>query len=708
MPLLHLDSLPRNTTKSTVVRLLIQVGNLDKRKVGLVTISGNTATVEVPERDLDRLVAALDGANLANQHIRAWCDRRPASRGDEDHFDRLLRLLDVEAEAEAEQSLARLRRMSAEEAEQSGNTLIGVVIRDEYSGLGGRCLLTLAKSKADALPWTRLSVGSPVLLSPQQARKSEGWRGVVSQRTRQTIQVALNSFPETDERLFRLDASHDEVARLRQRHALQRAQAAKANRQAELRDILLGEGPSRFHDETAVTMLDASLNDSQQAAVRFAISARDVAIVHGPPGTGKTTTVVEIIRQLTQAGQKVLACAPSNMAVDNLFDRLLATNENAVRLGHPARVTESLRAHTLDLMVDNHPDLKRARKLVKEAMALFHQASRFTRAKPAAGAKREMREEAKQLIVDARHIERQVVTEILDNAAVLCATTTSLDSEILGQREFDVAVIDEACQSTEPGCWIPLLRCNRVILAGDHCQLPPTVISREAANEGFSISMLERLMESPDIARRLDVQYRMHEQIMAFSSAEFYTDSLQAHATVSSHVLAGLAGVQPTELTNTPIHFVDTAGAGYDEELEPDGESRRNPREAALVQHKVRQLLDAGVDEGAIGIITPYAAQVRLLRQLLSDSPRLEIDSVDGFQGREKEAIVISLVRSNAEGEIGFLADTRRMNVALTRARRKLIVIGDSATIGNHPFYRRMLEYFETVEAYHTVWEEDL
>jgi ATP-dependent RNA/DNA helicase IGHMBP2 len=278
---------------------------------------------------------------------------------------------------------------------------------------------------------------------------------------------------------------------------------------------------------------------------------------------------------------------------------------------------------------------------------------------------------------------------------------------LLGARRFDLGVIDEACQSTEPGCWIPLLRSDRVILAGDHCQLPPTVVSSEAAAEGFGVSLFERLMtqHGPAIARQLTVQYRMHQAIMDFPSREFYGATLQADPTVCGHLLADLPGVTATPSTQSPVEFIDTAGASFDEEVEPDGESRRNQQEAALVCRKVQGLLDGGVAAGDIAVIAPYAAQVRLLREQLS-APGLEIDSVDGFQGREKEAVVISLVRSNPQGEIGFLQDVRRMNVALTRARRKLLVIGDSATLSGHPFYRRMIEYFDALGVYQTVWEE--
>jgi ATP-dependent RNA/DNA helicase IGHMBP2 len=253
------------------------------------------------------------------------------------------------------------------------------------------------------------------------------------------------------------------------------------------------------------------------------------------------------------------------------------------------------------------------------------------------------------------------------------------------------------------------LRAGRVVLAGDHCQLPPTVVAQEAARGGLAVSLMERLvaLHGPAVSRRLRDQYRMHEAIMGFSSAEFYEGDLVADDSVKGHLLRDLPGVESTPLTEIPLQFLDTAGAGFDEEVEPEGESRRNPREADLAARKVRQLLDAGVPAGSVGVITPYAAQVRLLRERLA-VPGLEIDSVDGFQGREKEAIVFSMVRSNVEGDVGFLADVRRTNVALTRARRFLLVIGDSATLGADPFYGRLLAHCEQVGAYRSVWEEDV
>ena len=626
------------------------------------------------------------------------------------HFADLTKLLALESAAELQQFQERTSRRTGSEAERSGSCLTRLAIRDERPALGGRMILTLAKrDQTQSLPWNRLGVGSPVLLSEEQVPNSQGWRGVVCRRDQAEIEIAVSELPEAeqDRPSFRLDLATDEIARQRQQSALTQARTTQRGRLAQLREVLLGERPPKFTASAPLVPLDENLDASQQAAVRFALSANDVAVIHGPPGTGKTTTVVELIRQAIARGEKVLACAPSNLAVDNLLERLVHAGERAVRLGHPARVLEELQEHTLDLLVDAHPDVKIARRLLREAEGLRDKAARFTRAKPLPGARREMREEARELVADARRIEDQLVQHMLDSAGVLCATLTGLDQKMLGDRTFDLVVIDEAAQAIEPACWIPILRAGRVVFAGDHCQLPPTIISTEAARSGLAVSLLERLVQAygPDISRRLTVQYRMHAAIMSFSSAEFYESTLIAHASVQAHLLQDIPQVIPVELTTTPLQFIDTAGAGYDEELEPDGESRRNPAEAELVGRKIQALLEAGVSPRDIAVIVPYAAQARLLRQQLPIDG-LEIDTVDGFQGREKEVVIISLVRSNPRGEIGFLSDTRRMNVALTRARRKLLLIGDSATLGGHLFYQRLLSYFEEHAAYTTVWAE--
>jgi hypothetical protein len=709
MAAIHIEPVPPRCSPGVILAFVCTAANLDRKHVGKIAFVGRGATVEVPDAKAAAIVAALDGSQMLERPVRVRFAGK-ADYTDADHFANLSKLLDLEAAAE--EAEAR-RRAEAGHDRGDGTTLTALVLRESEFGLGGRLLLTFGrKTRTDPLPPNKLGPGSPVVITQTKPQRGPTFRGVVFDRAEGSIGVAIEPPDDDlpDEATWRLDLSPDEVSRLRQQDALRRAAAATGDRLADLKAVLLGEREPEFAEASPGSDARGSgaLNVPQREAIAFALSAKDVAVIHGPPGTGKTTTVAELIRQAVARGERVLACAASNHAVDNLLEKLLALGELPVRLGHPARVVPELRERALDILVEKHPDAREARKATRNASALFRQADKWTRAKPDPGAKAAMRAGARELLAEARRLEALAVERVLDDARIVCATLTGLDSEVLGRRRFDLAVLDEACQSTEPASWLPLLRADRVILAGDHCQLPPTVISAEAAERGLSVSLMERLVGrfGPAVARRLTVQYRMHAAIMGFSSAEFYDGELIADASVIGHRLCDLPGVRPEPLTETPVQFIDTAGASYDEELEEDTESRLNREEAKLAAAKVRQLLDAGLVPAQVAVIAPYRAQVRFLRDLLADVPGLEIDSVDGFQGREKEAVVLTLVRSNAEGEIGFLGDVRRTNVALTRARRKLVVIGDSATLSNHPFYQRMLTYFESIDAYSSVWEE--
>lgn len=706
MALIHIEPLPPRCAPGAVLAFVCNATKLAGKQIGKIALVGRGATVEVPDAKAAAVVSALDGATFGTKPVRA----RFAGKGDftdADHFGRLSALLDLEAKAEQEEARRRAR---AEEGAPvgDGTTLGALALKDAEFGLGGRLLLTFARGAGERLPPTRLGPGSPVVLSQTNVnRRVPSYRGVIYDRDFATLGVAIDPPDDElpDDAVWRIDLTPDEVSRLRQQDALRRAASATGDRLAELREVLLG---AREPASAACELPPAAhLNENQRAAVQLALSTKDCAIIHGPPGTGKTTTVVEFIRAAVAGGDTVLACAPSNHAVDNLLEKLLAAGEEPVRLGHPARVQADLRGRALDILAEKHADARQARKVARDAFALFRQADKWTREKPQPGEKAALRREAREMLVEARKLEALAVERVLDEAKIVCATLTGLDSELLGKRRFAVAVIDEACQSTEPACWVPLLRANKLVLAGDHCQLPPTVISAEAADRGLSISLMERLVSQfgPGACQLLTVQHRMHASIMGFSNEEFYGGALVAHESVAAHRLCDLPGVTACALTEAPVRFIDTAGASYDEELEEDTGSRRNVREANLAVRQVRELLAAGVPARAVGLITPYRAQVRLLRERLSDVEDLEIDSVDGFQGREKEAIVVSLVRSNPEGEIGFLADTRRTNVAFTRARRGLLVIGDSATLAGHEFYARMLEHFERAGATTSVWE---
>lgn len=619
----------------------------------------------------------------------------------DDYFDVLASWLDLEGEAERARMALRRQLRNTRDAERSGETILGLQLLDHQTGLAGRFLFDFAKFGGEPLPLNRLKVGSPVVLSDADDPSDQGIAGVVSRRKKDVIQVATEKWP--DARSFRLDLSPDETTRRRQLAAMASARVA-TGRAKQLRDLLLDKRPIRSGDPDEVEF-KSDLNPPQQEAVRFALAAPDVAILHGPPGTGKTTTLAEIVYQAVERGDRVLACAPSNTAVDNLLERLVAMMPNVLRVGHPARVFESLRGHTLDELVDADPSTDVIRDMRRELEDLMRSASRIRRGRDARKRRGLLYSTAGDLRGQIRSLEASVVRGILDSSDVIC-TTTTIDDDLLGGAKFDMVVIDEACQCTESSVWQAVLRADMLVMAGDHCQLPPTVLSDQAAAEGMRDSMMHRLIEreGDSVFRRLTVQYRMNVSIMEFSSREFYDDSLVADASVAQHRLCDLPDVVPTPITEDPLMFVDTAGANLNEQLERDGESKLNPGEGKLVVQLTGELLDAGIRPDQIAIIAPYAAQVRWLRNQ-SGLKEIEIDTVDGFQGREKEVVLITMTRSNDRGEIGFLADTRRTNVALTRARRKLIVIGDSATLGGNEFYSKMLEYFESQNAYRSVFE---
>ncbi|WP_149495644.1 AAA domain-containing protein [Roseiconus lacunae] len=623
---------------------------------------------------------------------------------EDDYFDTLARWLGLEGEAERERMARRRRIQKARDAERSGETLLNLQIQDHQTGLAGRILFDFVKADGRPLPMNRLKVGSPVVISDSDDASDNGIAGVVSRRNQNVIQVATERWPECER--LRIDLSPDETTRRRQLSAMASARVA-TGRPKQLREMILNQRAIRQGDQDEVEFL-TSLNGPQQEAVAFALASPDIAILHGPPGTGKTTTLAEVIYQAVERGDKVLACAPSNTAVDNLLERLVPLVPAVLRVGHPARVFESLRGHTLDELVEADPSSAVIKDMRRELTEVLRSAARPGRGRDARRRRNLLYGTAGDLRGQIRSLEKNVVRSIVDSADVIC-TTTTIDDDLLGKMRFDLVVIDEACQCTESSVWQAALRADMLVMAGDHCQLPPTVLSDEAAAEGMRDSMMHRLIErdGSTIFRRLTVQYRMHRDIMDFSSDEFYDGSLLADESVAEHRLCDLPGVETNELTMTPLMFVDTAGANLNEEIERDGESKYNAGEAKLIEQLAGELIESGMRRDQIAIIAPYAAQVRWLRNR-SSLRDIEIDTVDGFQGREKEVVLITMTRSNDRGEIGFLRDTRRTNVALTRARRKLIVIGDSATLASNDFYGRMLEYFEQKQAYRSVFEFSL
>jgi ATP-dependent RNA/DNA helicase IGHMBP2 len=396
----------------------------------------------------------------------------------------------------------------------------------------------------------------------------------------------------------------------------------------------------------------------------------------------------------------VLAAAPSNLAVDNLVERLVESGLSCVRLGHPARVLPALLSHTLEAQAEEREPARIARGLVEEAIALRRSAAkrRQKRGPGRFSTSREQYRDARSLLAEARALEARAEAEVLERARVVLATLTSLDAPPLAGRRFPLAVVDEATQAVEPALYLALLRADRAVLAGDHLQLPPTVLSAEAQAGGLGVSLFERLVESFGDAAKVTLaeQHRMNARIMAFPSEALYGGALRAHPAVADRAV-----------DDSPLEVVDTAGRGFEDGTPEGSDSKHNEGEAELAAAEVRRVLALGVPAGEIAVISPYDAQVQRLRALLAPEVEagLEVDTVDGFQGREKEAVVVSLVRANEAGEVGFLADVRRMNVALTRARSKLVVVGDGATVSRHPFYERFLRHAQAAGAWRSAWD---
>lgn len=681
--------------------------------------------------------------------------RPPSSRGARDPAEvlsleewvpRMKGLLDLEREAEIAEA-AEATRLPGKELQAKGVCLLSLVVHDVTSGLYGRSVVELRARDAGPLPANRFSPGDIVGLCDSKsggvaggsvggaggARSGAGKpiehviTGVVARSRDKALMIAvddetsdLDAMPNS----VRVDLLANNATFRRLNEGLDRLVRRDVAPASHLIDILFGSEEPRFVPPSRIkfTPFNGSLNESQLAAVKMALSTRDVSLIHGPPGTGKTTTVVEVIRQAVARGDRVLACAPSNVAVDNLVERLAVRLPHSapkiVRVGHPARVTQTVLSYCLDarIQASSGTDIV---KDVRQEMSNLLKKIAGTRDRVV---RRTLRQEQKALRREIRQREDRVVREIIRGADVVLCTLTGAASRVIRQSmaylasgsteepslQFDVTVIDEVAQATEASCWIALSQAPTAILAGDHRQLPPTITSEDAARGGLDITLADRVDARfrDSAVALLTIQYRMHRDIMTWSSEAMYEGRLTADESVAGHTLADLDGVTADETTHSRLVLIDTRGCNFDEKQDATTLSKANPEEAEITNTYVRNLVAAGVRPVDIAVISPYNAQVGLLRSLLlEDFPRMEIRSVDGFQGQEKEAVVMSLVRSNASHEVGFLRDSRRMNVAVTRARRHVAIVCDSQTVSCDPFLASLLDF---IEASGEVWPADM
>lgn len=616
-----------------------------------------------------------------------------------------LELLELERDAEVEERRSWQEHSSLKELQSRGVCLLKLQVSSQCTGLYGQRLVTFEPRKFGpvvVLPSNSFTSGDIVGLYDAN-ESSQLAIGVLTRITQKSVTVAFDESHDFQlnldrENTYRLLKLANDVTYKRLKKALMTLKKYHSGPASSLIDVLLGGStPSPTSEIPPLTFYNTALDLSQQEAVTFALAQKELAIIHGPPGTGKTTTVVEIILQAVKQDLKVLCCAPSNIAVDNLVERLALYKKRILRLGHPARLLESAQQHSLDAVLARSDNTQIIADIRRDIDQVFGK-NKKTQDKRE---KSNFRNELKLLRKELKEREEAAMVQSLTAADVVLATNTGASSDgplkLLPENHFDVVVVDECAQALEASCWIPLLKASKCILAGDHKQLPPTIVSHKAALAGLSRSLMERLAEKygSAVVRMLTVQYRMHQAITRWSSEAMYHGQLTAHPSVAGHLLKDLPGVANTEETSVPLLLIDTAGCGLLELDEEDSQSKGNPGEVRLVTLHVQALVDAGVHASDIGVIAPYNLQVDLLSQSLSSKhPELEIKSVDGFQGREKEAVILTFVRSNRKGEVGFLAEDRRINVAITRARRHVAVICDSHTVNNHAFLKTLVNYF--------------
>ncbi|XP_074582927.1 uncharacterized protein LOC141839147 [Curcuma longa] len=622
-------------------------------------------------------------------------------------------LIDLEKEAEISASIGSASSKGLDVAQKRGYALLNLKCTDAQTGLMGKALLEFQSNKGDLLPAHKFSNHDVVILKPNKADSSSPLlgQGVVYRLKDSSIIVAFDDIPEDGlNSSLRLEKVANEVTYRSMKDALIKlSKGAQKGPAADLIPVLFGEKPPVVSKKVSqFSPFNKNLDHSQRDAVLKSLSCRDVFLLHGPPGTGKTTTVIEIILQGVKQGSKVLACAASNIAVDNMVERLFPFRVKLVRLGHPARLLPQVLDSALDAQVLQGDNSALAKDIRKEMKVL---SGKLLKAKDR-NTKRDIKKELRTLAKEERKRQQLAVSDVIKNADVVLTTLTGAFSRKLESITFDLVIIDEAAQALEVACWIPLLKGPRCVLAGDHLQLPPTIQSVEAGKKGLGKTLFERLagLYGDEVMSMLTVQYRMHELIMSWSSKEFYNSKVEAHSSVAGHMLYELEGVKRSSAASPTLLLIDTTGCDMDERKDEE-ESTMNEGEAAVTIAHAKQLLESGVQASDIGIITPYAAQVTYLKMLRSKENILkdvEISTVDGFQGREKEAIIISMVRSNSKKEVGFLSDDRRMNVAVTRARRQCCLVCDTETVSHNTFLKRLIEYFEEHGEYLSASEYDM
>ncbi len=629
------------------------------------------------------------------------------------YFKKLQELLGMERDEDRRMYEELTRSSSINERRANGMAWYPVAIRDTEISKAEYITVELERTTHQDIPH-QLRFGVSAALFSNHDADTDRIEGTVTYQGGNRLKLSLRTdeLPEwASNGKLGIDLLFDDNSYDEMQNALKQAEAlSEQPKEGRLVNILAGKNPPTFYTDPT-PFASPKLNAVQNIAVNRILEAQELAIVHGPPGTGKTTTLVQAIRALKeQDNRQILVVAPSNTAVDLLSEKLTDEGMNVLRVGNPARVSERLMALTLDNKMNEHKGMKEIKRLKKQASEFRHMAHKYKRS--FGKAEREQRkalfDEAYRIMKDVAKTEQYIIDDLIAKADVIAATLVGANHYTVKHLKYHTVVIDEAGQALEPACWIPILKAQKVILAGDHCQLSPTVKNNDASRGGLSTTLLEKCTQLyPEAVVLLEEQYRMHEQIMSYSSSVFYQQKLVAHSSVAGHLL--FEG-------DAPLLFVDTAGCGFDEKTE--GKSISNPEEAAFVLRHLAGLVgEVLANQGSspfptIAVVAPYKQQIVVLNEQMLHSPELQpyrssisVNTIDSFQGQERDIVYISLTRSNADGNIGFLTDIRRMNVAMTRARKKLVVVGDSATLSQLPFYANFIAHAEHLGAYKSAWE---
>ena len=629
-------------------------------------------------------------------------------------------LVELEREEEMTRHRNEIENLSGKERQSKGRAILGLKGRKQGKEFGD---IIVKFVKGQELPKNEIGVGDLVMISKNEPLNEDNPTGTVIEETRYSISVA---FPERPQNFvfgkdLRLDLYVNDITFQRMKEALQNFEEAKG-KTAKIRSLFLGKGSPEFSEIEEPQFMNKDLDKSQKEAVINSLKAEDLFLIHGPPGTGKTTTIIEVIEQHLKKGAKVLATADSNVAVDNLVEFLSKKEKKVVRVGHPARVTKTLRKHTLDFIIEGNDKYQRAQNLREEVEGLDEEQEDhlFPSGKHRRGLSNEqirglakknkgsrglssskiksmaewirLQNRIGEIVEKAKKLEEKAVSEVIENAEVVLSTNSTAGSDLLKDKNFDLVVIDEATQATEPSCLIPLQNTDKLIMAGDHKQLPPTILNKKA--KGLSKTLFERLLEihGDKIKSMLEVQYRMNTKIMNFPSKHFYNSNLVAANSVANHRIDIQTGTSPVDKICNPEHIITFVDIDSHEKSRRGSTSKENEKEAEKVKKVVANLLEKGIDYKNIGVISPYDDQIDILDKMVS-AENLEIKTVDGFQGREKDVIILSFVRANEKGEIGFLSDLRRLNVSITRARKKLIMVGNSNTLSHNQTYKELIKY---------------